>query len=261
VCQEAERPSGSSSTPITYVGSGSLGDFIHQLSVVNEKFLTTGRRGRVYLSESGFHFRFGLDRAYEDLREIVSGQPYVESFHKHGGEPVDVNLSAWRGSPLICRADWRAIYEGTYGVPWGSRKWLTMPESEYAGAILIGLSTRRQPQVDWGVLKGLPGPATFVTDDEGELANWKATTGSDLPTHLFPSLYELYRAIHGCRLFVGNLSSPLAVAMAAHRPSIGLRCREVDDVHVVGLDKVWPHFRFADGDLASDLAALWGATS
>ena len=162
---------------------------------------------------------------------------------------------------MICRADWRSVFENAFGVPWGSHKWLTMPEGEYAGHVLIGLSTRRQPTVDWGFLKDLPGPAMFVTDIEEELENWQSATKSDLPTRLFPSLYELYRAIHGCRLFVGNLSSPLAVAFAAHRPSIGLRCQGVDDVHVTGLEKLWPHFRFADGDLAADLAALWGATA
>lgn len=255
------RPEGEGSTerlaPITYVGSGSLGDFIHQLSVVQEKFIATGRRGRVYLSESGFHFRFGLDRAYADLREIMSGQDYVDSFHVHGGEPVDIDLNKWRWSPLIFMADWRSIFEISFSVPWGSHKWLMMPESEYAGTILIGLSARRQPKVDWEFLKDLPGPAMFVTDSEEELENWRSVTQSDLSAKIFPSLRELYRAIHGCRLFVGNLSSPLAVAMAAHRPSVGLRCHEIDDVHVTGLEKVWPHFRLADREPTREIEALW----
>jgi hypothetical protein len=255
-----EKGSTEKLTPITYVGSGSLGDFIHQLSVVQENFLATGRRGRVYISEFAYHFRFGLDRAYADLREIVSGQDYIESFQLHGGEPVDVNLNAWRQSPMICRADWRSVFENVFGVPWGSHKWLTMPEGEYTGHILIGLSTRRQPTVDWGFLKDLPGPTLFVTDIEEELENWRSATKSDLPAQVFPSLFELYQAIHGCRLFIGNLSSPLAAALAAHRPCIGLMSHEIDDVHVTGLERACPHFRLADREPTNELTTLWERT-
>lgn len=234
--------------PITYLGGGSLGDFFHQLSVVKETFLNTGRQGRVYISDRGYPFGLGLDRAYADLTTIVSSQDYVESFHIHGDEHIDVDLSSWRQSPLLYRENWHAIFESTFHVPWGLHKWLTLPASGYKDTILIGLSTRRLPTVDWSFLQRLPGHALFVTDRQDELDNWRTMTSSDLPTKIFPSLFDLHCAIHACRLFIGNLSSPLAVAMSAHRPCIGLRCHEIDDVHVTGLTPHLPHFQLADRD-------------
>ncbi len=235
---------------ITYASGGLLGDFIHQLSVVQENFLSTGRKGCVYLSNHSEPFRFGIERAYADLWEVVSSQDYVESFHVRAYERFDVDLSAWRQSPLPYKANWRTIFEGTYQVPWGAHKWLTLPAAdEYQNTILIGLTARRPPTVDWEFLHRLPGAILFAADNQEELDVWQAATRSNLPTKVFPSLYELYRAIHGCKLFIGSLSSPLAAAMAAHRPCIGLVCRPIDGAHlphVAGLEKLLPYFQLAD---------------
>jgi hypothetical protein len=249
--------------PIAYAGGGLLGDFVHQLSVVRENFLATGRKGRVYLSDHE-PFRLGVERAYADLRAIVVSQDYVESFQLHAGEPFDVNLSTWRQSPLLYTTDWRRIFEDTFHVPWGAHKWLALPESECDGAILIG-TTKWRPSLDWEFLKHLPGGATFVTDSQDELDHWRTVTQSDLPGRVFASLYELYQAIHGCRLFIGSLSAPLAAAMAAHRPCAYLRSHavapDVCDAMFVGLQEWWPHFKIVDREPAGELTALLERTS
>ena len=60
------------STPIIYISGGLLGDFIHQLSVINEKYLETGRKGVLYISTSvGDGFRFGIGRAYSDTLKTI----------------------------------------------------------------------------------------------------------------------------------------------------------------------------------------------
>jgi hypothetical protein len=238
------------------MGSGSLGDFIHQLSVVQETFLNTGKKGRVYLSNQGYPFGFGLERAFTDLKDVVESQSYVESFHLHAGEPVDIDLSSWRQSPLLYASNWRTIFENTFRVSWALHKWLTLPESEYGDVIVIGMSLRRVPPIDWGFLDRLPGPALFVTDRQDEIDHWRSVSGSDLPAAVLPNLYELHRVIHGSRIFVGNLSSPLAVAMAAHRPSVGLRSHSVDDVHLTGLEGACPFFRLADREPIREIESL-----
>ena len=242
--------------PIVYAGGGLLGDFIHQLSVVQENFLATGRKGRVYLMNRGESFRFGPERAYMDLAPIVSRQDYVESFRLHGGEPFDVDLGAWRQSPLLYTTDWRRIFECVFHIQWGAHKWLTLPANEeYANTTLISLTARRPSTVDWNFLKHLPN-SLFVTDSQEELDTWRRvihedaiglTLRSGVPTKVFPSLYELHRAIAGSKLFIGSLSSPLAAALAAYRPCIAL-LHPIDTAHVVhvaNLGKYCPHFHLA----------------
>ena len=51
---------------IIYYSSGRLGDFIYQLSVINENFLTTGKKGILYISDKPEAFAHGLQKAYED---------------------------------------------------------------------------------------------------------------------------------------------------------------------------------------------------
>ena len=238
-------------TPIVYAGGGLLGDFIHQLSVVQENFLVTGRKGRVFLSNHE-PFRLGLEQAYADLYAIVSRQDYVDSFLMHAGEPFDINLSAWRQSPLLYTTDWRTIFDSVFRVPWGTHKWLTLPESGYTDTILIG-TTKWKTSMDWGFLRRLPSAVMFVTDKQQEIDHWQTVTRSDIPTKIFQNLYEMYRAIHSCKLFIGTLSSPLAAAMAAHRPCVYLRSHavgpDVCDVMFVGLERWWPHFQIVDQEL------------
>lgn len=56
--------------PVSYLSGGKTGDFIQQLSVVYEKYLETNEPAVVYISERGDTFRFGVKRAYQDLRQI-----------------------------------------------------------------------------------------------------------------------------------------------------------------------------------------------
>lgn len=235
---------------ITYVSGGRLGDFLHQLSVVQEKFLATGQKGRVYLTDRGDSFRFGAARAYQDLQSIVSSQDYVDSFSIYADEPFDVDLSAWRQSPFLYSGNWLTVFDSTYDVRWGSHKWLTLPESpEYANATLIGLSyspgRHPQPKLDWSFLEKLPN-ALFVTDSEEELDRWRGVAGSRIPTKVFGSLQEFYCAIHSCKLYIGNLSSPLAAAVAAYRPCVAMLNGAVEDMFVSGLHKLWPNFRITN---------------
>jgi hypothetical protein len=124
-----------------------------------------------------------------------------------------------------------------------------LPASEeYADTILVGTKKWR-PEVNWDFLKHLPTAAVLVTDNQEELDRWPGAP-RDLPTRVLPSLYELYRAIHSCKLFIGGLSSPLAAAMAAHRPCVYLRSHAIDlDVHNVCVEKLpWSHFRIVDAE-------------
>jgi hypothetical protein len=58
--------------PFRYGCGGRLGDTIHQLSVVNENYLKTGRKGVVYLSSTlGDVFDRGVEGAYYDIRTVI----------------------------------------------------------------------------------------------------------------------------------------------------------------------------------------------
>src|SRR4029078_3159815 len=124
--------------PINYISGGLLGDHIHQLSVIREKFYQTGRKGNLYISNIGDPFRFGVERAYKDTYELISQQKYInkyEIYNNQFGIPQKehssyINLCTWRKNKDVVKVNIHYVYKLEYGVEWGSKVWLTLPKDE-----------------------------------------------------------------------------------------------------------------------------------
>jgi len=56
---------------VRYLASGKLGDFIHQLSVINETFLETGQKGILYMTDKPEGFSFGLEGTFNDIQSFI----------------------------------------------------------------------------------------------------------------------------------------------------------------------------------------------
>jgi len=234
--------------PIIYVAGGLLGDFVHQLSVIHETYQQTNRRGVLYLSEKhGDKFRHGNDQAYQELLPLLQVQPYIHSFHVCETPPphFDVNLSAWRQSPLLYNANWRTIFESLYNIPWASSPWLQLqlPQITYLqDKILISHSLHRYG--DCGKYQTLlqscdPSKLLFIGFQVEEYQSFLDKTQCSIPFYHCKDIFSMTHAIQSCAQFVGNLSSPLAIAYALHKPCITLLPHgcDGDKVHSLGLDK------------------------
>jgi hypothetical protein len=114
---------------ISYLAGGMLGDFINALSVVNEKYISTGKKGIVYLSEKGDGFHFGLEKAFEDTYPIVSNQEYIASYSIYNNEPVDIDLTDWRYNPNVDFKNWYIKFKETYQVEWGQHQWIFLEKA------------------------------------------------------------------------------------------------------------------------------------
>lgn len=62
---------------LNYLSSGKIGDLIFNLSVINEIYLNSGKKGILYLTNSPEKFHYSLQKAYEDIYKIVKSQEYI----------------------------------------------------------------------------------------------------------------------------------------------------------------------------------------
>lgn len=206
-----------------YVSGGKLGDFIQQLSVVYEKFLVDKEPAIVYISNRGDTFRFGVQKAYEDLLPIVSKQPYIKEFKIHHGEPYDVDLSSWRAytahDPLTDYLTWMKV---EYGIDWGKNKWiLNIPtDPNWKDKIVINTTHYRFPETfPWQDYSNTePHKLIFVGFDAKDYEDFVARTGFQVLFFKPHSIYDFCIIIQSCELFVGSLSAPLSIAFALHAP-------------------------------------------
>lgn len=229
-------------TPIRYLVGGKLGDFNQSLSVVCEMFHTTGRKGIVYLANKGDTFRFGLERTFQDTQKLVCSQTYIHAYEIYAEQPIDIDLTTWRKSPLMYNANWYDIYKSVYGIEWGAHPWITVPKNpEFADKILISYSADWYIQnIDFEAVRNQYGTSVyFISQQKAEYNTFVARYGISFPYIEMNSLYDLVCAIASCRFFIGGMSSPITYAFATHTSCIpGLPNLDsiIDAIHNSGLD-------------------------
>uniref|UniRef100_A0A6C0IB35 Uncharacterized protein n=1 Tax=viral metagenome TaxID=1070528 RepID=A0A6C0IB35_9ZZZZ len=213
-------------TPLIYSSGGLLGDFIHQLSVINEKYLETGKKGILYISPH-VEFRFGIQQTYQDTYEMVINQEYILEYKIYNNESVDYNLSSWRTHPIMkTNANWYHIFKHTYNIEWGTHPWLkplcTSDKSyDYLNnTVLINTTPTRGIEiinVNFKQLYETYGSSImFITNNVNHYEQFKQTCDIDIQLLYVESLYDTLNMIANCKLFIGGLSAYLTLAHALH---------------------------------------------
>jgi hypothetical protein len=214
-------------SPITYLASGLLGDFIHQLSVVNEKYQLTGRKGIIYMTNAIEPFRWGLERTYEDIRPFLLTQCYIHDVRIHDGTTCDINLSKWRYNMNFMTDSWHSIFKRNYDIEWSKTSWFKIQgNTNYTNTIFISTSPNRwwEEPFDCSMLVSSLGPdVRFLASEKSNYDHFVSKTGIELPLVNPSNFTEMISAIQGCKLFIGTLSAPLAIADALHKKRIALQ--------------------------------------
>jgi hypothetical protein len=232
-------------TPIRYLSHGKMGDFIHALSVIAENFWNTGRKGVLYISDIAEKFSYSLEKAYEDTKELMTMQPYIKSYHIFTNQDVDIDLAVWRRSPYLFRESWNKIYQSTYGVNWGSRKWLFIPDDDrFKNKILIHTSQRR-PNLRFNMNEFRNiyrnEDIVFISEFQFEYDDFIVRHScTSIPFMKVDSIMDFFKAIASCKYFIGNLSMPICVADAMFKDRLALLCGIGDDLHRLNMDNIWP---------------------
>jgi hypothetical protein len=235
--------------PITYKTTGLLGDFIYQLSVVAENFYKTGRQGKLYLSND-IAFRFGLETAFNDTSPFINQQIYIKEYSIWQNQPYEIDLSSWRKSPLLYKTNWREIFQSVYTVPWGSHPWIKIPTlDKWKETVIINAPPYRKisPNIDYAKISRHFGTnLIFMSFNQADYFTFLDRTHLTLEYYCPISLYEFVQAIASCKLFVGELSAPLAISFACHTQTIVPYVEgDGDSIHNYKFNLFWKHVHYS----------------
>jgi len=222
----------SSSYPISvkyYISGGKLGDFIHQLSVIKYNYDNFGKKGVLYLANIGDNFSLGLERAYNDTKDIILKQDYILDYQLYNNQRVDINLSSWRDI-LINNTDLnlKQIYRNTYDIDWASTRWINNIENDksFSNSILFSYSRlRHNNNINFDIINSLLDQKEivyFICFDISEYNDFILNYKFSLPVLLCNTVMDMAIKINSCKLLIGNLSSPLALSFALHKECIGI---------------------------------------
>jgi hypothetical protein len=206
---------------ITYISGGLLGDFIHQLSVINEIFIKTNKKGILYIANIGDKFKNGLNQTFDDLYEIIILQDYISDFRIYNNEQYDIDLSKWRHSPTLFIAKINKTLSDTYNIDWGKHKWLNnVPNLEkWHNKIIINTVHYRFPSLPFFEKlkdKNLS-DYIYVSVVKSEYEYFTNATGINIDYYSPQSLMELCIILNSCKSCIGSLSAPLSIATAFHQ--------------------------------------------
>ena len=238
--------------PITYRTVSLFGDFIHQLSVVNEKFLETGRKGIVYLYDGGNPFRNGTEGTYKDTFDLITRQIYIKEYKIYNGEPFDVCLGKWRD--YISLDSWHDIYQRAYNVDWGRHIWLDVPyDGKWKDKIIIN-RPEYKPMTGFSVEAGLKllefskktgKEIVFLSYNISDYNHFKSTFQIEMEYYCPTSCMDMCSAIKSCFFFFGALSGSLTIAHACRTNRMVLSFGEDSaDFHETKMTNIWKNVYF-----------------
>jgi len=233
---QLERRSDYEFPPITYLASGQLGDFIHSLSVVNEKYKETGRKGLVYMTEypgpdnSWTFFHRGVKETYNDVYPFLKQQSYIHDVLIHSGESCEYNLAQWRMNFSVYEG-WNSIYGRNYGIEWSKSAWFISDfDEKYSNTVFITTTPRRwwiEPFDMHKLISKLGPDVRFLASEMSNYEHFHEKTGIDLPVVFVESFTDVVRVIASCKILVGTLSAHISIADALHKKRIAMQ-RGVD---------------------------------
>jgi hypothetical protein len=210
---------------ISYISGGLFGDFFHQLSVIKEKYIQTGKKGILYIANIGHHFTFGLENTYEKTYHLVIRQDYIHQYTIYNGEHYDINLCSWRDNRYLLISNWYYIYSDQFNIEWGKHKWLDVPvHNKWADKILINETNYRFSDINYSKLHETYGDKLiFIAFKETNYCDYETflqTTGLSIEYYDPVTVYDLAIAINSCSMFVGVPSGIMSVALALKVPII-----------------------------------------
>lgn len=223
---------------IKYVACGLLGDFINQLSVINEIFYKTGKKGILYITDKPYEvFRLGLEKAYKDTFNIINNQVYIKEYKIHNSEKYDIHLSSWRDSPLLYnRSSLYDLFLTTFNINFGEKQWIKNIEykKEWEDINIINTTQYRFPNNIFFMRYMVYNEnCVFVTFDYNEFIFFCDRLNVDknlIKCYIPSSLEELFIIIKSCKEFIGGLSAPLTIAMSMHKKLKILHTNLITDI-------------------------------
>jgi len=227
--------------PLTYIAGGLLGDFILSLSIICEKYYTTGRKGILYITDKlPDKFRFGLITAFNDTYELVSMQKYIKNYKIYNNENYEINLSEWRKCDLLFKSSWYDIYKKTYNIEWGLHKWLILPfDARWTDKICISTTPyRKSNTIDYKKLcENYKDYLIYCSQNKDYYEEFKKRGDYDLEYYCPKTFLELCIIINSCKLYCGNMSSPLTIAIASKKKFMLEYSNTKDDIHNKNFEK------------------------
>jgi hypothetical protein len=213
---------------LSYAMSGDLGDILYSLRICHQ---LNDPNSTYYIVDRPFTKPWNKARL-EALMPLMEAQPYLgRVVYEEPKESLTHNFTDFRRHlPYsVSLADIHAAWVGVTLNPY--TPWLKVkPSNEMNGKVLVHKSPRyANPEFPWRALADKYGDRMVAVGVEDELHVLVTALGRQVPFRKTKSYLELAELIAGCDLFIGNQSSPCAIALGLGVPTVQETCLRQPD--------------------------------
>jgi len=153
---------------------------------------------------------------FNSIKPLIESQPYITKFDRHRGEHIDYDFSTFRDGGLEYGKNLMELQASWVKVPVTDDPWMELePDHAFDGAIIINRSPRHNnPWFPWEkLIDHFEKDIVFVGLREEHEA-LQRFTGRTLRYHPTSDLLQVGRMIAASKLFIGNQSCALNIAIA-----------------------------------------------
>ena len=231
-----------------YVSGGRFGDFIHVLYTARCKYLETGRKANIYITNDtkfgNNPFTTDIATTYREIYPIIVMQDYISTFEIYSDDiKVNCNLNDFRKAISQGMMLWLKLLAKCFNHDLVLEPWITIPTKldKYKDVVFIHRSTVMFRWVDsfMPYIEKLlaSNKIMFLTSKQDEYDAFPLK--DKIPLEKVDTLEEMYIAINSCKFFIGNQSSPLAMAFSLFKPVLcELGCS--DKYMYLGIESCYP---------------------
>ncbi len=232
-----------------YLIGGRLGDFIHSLVIPKYLYEKHGFKANIYIAEIGDTFSNGLLNTFTELSPLINSQTYVNDFDLYDNQHIDMRLCDFRNSPYIYTTDWNNIFFKTFlnqDAP-TNYSWLEPTQKlEEKDIIYVNRSPRRAMSYATSMqyekifdLSQLQ--YKFICSDISQYNKFEYKDFMDV--EVCPTIEELVNTISSGAGFIGNQSTPFAIASALNISRSVELLNSIDNIHYKDNNKKVHYFQ------------------
>jgi hypothetical protein len=205
---------------VNFFHSGDLGDVLYALPAIREM-----GGGTLYLESRPWTARMTPARV-NVLRPLLEAQFYIDKVF-HGEPPADaVNFSTFRNGGLIYGVNLAELQAKWVKVDPDFTPWLVASQSPKSRSRIVCHRSPRyhNPYFRWDLVGKHFGDALLFVGMPDEVAALRRETGVEAEHVVTRDYAELAEIIEGAHLFIGNQSSPMALAIGLGKTCVQETC-------------------------------------
>ncbi len=238
-----------------FLSEGKLGDFIHSLVTCKYIYDTLGEKTDLFISNQRYPFSQSLENIYKEISPVLEKQNWLNSLKIYNGEEIDINLANIRNSPYLFKTSWIEVFLNTFvknpTIP-KEYSWIELDKDiDFKDCLLINRTAKAMnptTQSKYDNIIDKFDKKYFICYDINQYNSF--TSKNKVELLKIDTIYDYFVKINSCKLFLGNMSGPAAIATSVNIPRVIELWNDVNRMHYLNDVNYYSNFSCFQSDLS-----------